>query len=228
MGHAGTDVRAGRAAIARGLLLSALALAGALLFWRGVEAFAASPAGALAGSTQEVRLARLLEPVAGAGKVQISVRETPDGVSHYLVMLDRAPENGAELVGRVEAVIAAAAGYNPAIGDTLSVQQFPFASGVASRPNLAAMTELGAISVLCGLILGAFFLGRSRRAEPVSFEASLAPTDARISTVRPIAGELIEEEAGPALSQAGQAAAMDPAGAAQVLRRWMRVSGGAA
>ncbi len=129
MGFGETDTTSGRAATTRALLLSALAIAACLCLWRGAQVFTADATSLATGSPEEARLAGLLEPVAGAGKVRVSLRKSADGTAHYLVMLDRTPEEGAELPARIQAVIAAAAGYDAAAGDTLSVQQFPFSAG---------------------------------------------------------------------------------------------------
>lgn len=228
MGIGETDTTNGRAATARALLLSALALAACLCLWRGAQAFTTDTSSLTTGSPQETRLAGLLEPVAGAGKVRVSLRAGADGTAHYLVMLDRTPEEGAQLPARIEAVITSAAGYDAAAGDTLSVQQFPFAAGAGTRPEPAALIEIGALAALCALLAGALM---SRQASPMPqpVEAPRAETSpVRLSPVRAMAPDMIDDEAGPALRKAGQAASADPTRAAQVIRRWMNTSGGAA
>lgn len=228
MGIADTDTTSGRAATARALLLSALALAACLCLWRGSQIFTVDSSSLASGSPEETRLAGLLEPVAGTGKVRVSLRNGADGTAHYLVMLDRVPEEGAELPARIEAVVAAVTGYDLAAGDTLSVQQFPFAAGTSARPEPAALIEMGALAILCALLAGALM---TRQESPVSqpVEAPRAdPSPVRLSPVRAMDADMIDDEAGPALRQAGQAASADPTGAAQVIRRWMNTSGGAA
>lgn len=228
MGIADTDSTSGRAATARALLLSAFALAACLCLWRGSQIFTADGVSLQSGSSEEVRLAGLLEPVAGSGKVRVSLRAGIDGSAHYLIMLDRAPEEGTELPARIEAVIAAAAGYDAAGGDTLSVQQFSFASGTSARPEPAALIEIGALAGLCVLLAGVLMSGQT---SPVSQPAEFPRADTspvRLSPVRAMPTDMIDEEAGPALRQAGQAASADPTGAARIVRRWMSASDGPA
>lgn len=218
---------------ARAVLLGALALALCLLGWRAVETFTAPVPAATPGPASTTNTLALLETVTGPGRVKLARLNSQQDARSFLVMVDA--EVPADIdTARIETILAASAGFDKKAGDTLTVDVFPFAPGVSARPDRPALIEIGGLAVLSALLAGLLAMPRGPSRPDIRDLDDAAPAQRPATRLRAIApdrlGELdlLSADDSPAVRQAGDVAASNPAAAANVLRRWMRTGSDAA
>lgn len=210
-----------RAARAPTMALAAFLLAIGLLGWRSVVTLTGSPAIAASGSVAETRATALIEPMTGPGKARVSIARI-DGATRIIVLLDGphlAAGDANPITGQIVSTLTDAA-----FGNTVSVRQFPFARGPASRPDTGTLIELGGLALLAGLCGWLTFA--PRRDAPASAQPHLAAPQ----TPRPhrTAPSERQPRTSVPVRMAEQAALSDPAQAARVIRGWIHDKGGAA
>jgi len=196
----------------RALAIAGAALALGLMLWRGAEVFTAQPQTQPA-SQQDRQLLNLIEPVTGAGNARISVRYSEAGERSFLVLVNGTESATSPHAARIESILSAGAGYSSA--DTLTVQQFPFAPGVSAAPQVTELTEMSVLGLLTLLLC---FLGFAPRRSapkhvPQIVESETAPLRPQAAPVR--------VGISPKANRAAEAAAQDPAKAAEIIRKWM-------
>lgn len=214
-----TDVSGSRRARAI-CALAAVFLLG-LGLWRGAEVFSAPAGNAHVATSEQQNLLNVIEPLAGAGNVRVSVRRAGNGVRNFLVMIDTTSGETGPLGQEIEAILVTAVGFNTALGDTLTVKEFPFARGTSAQPAAAELIELGLIGFLVILLSWGAFMPSRPETAPVYKKRSKTERDPAPTRTRPVAVDL-SPPAGSKTSSAAKAANEDPVGTAKIIRAWMR------
>ena len=202
------------------LAIAATALALGLTGWRTLETLTQPATTSNIGSAYEQELVALIEPVTGRGAARLKLHRNEAGSRNFLILIDGAEVSVSPHMVRLEALLVSAAGLNLAAGDTLDIQQFPFAKSVSPRPSQAEIAELAGLGLLT-LLLGfmAFTPGRVQIASrSMPMRADIEPS----SRLRPMVPELNEEQSLSRVAEVSSEVSRDPAAAATILRRWMR------
>ena len=192
--------------------------------WRASEVFTQPAANLAPISLEQEKLLHVIEPLAGAGNVRVTVHRTDAGARSFLVMIDTANSSARAIGKDVEAIFTKAAGFDAARGDTLTVQEFPFAEGASARPTPTELAQLGVIGLLVFLLSWAAFAPAPSTSAPVLVgrkkERRSAPGTAPRRS-RPVPVELSPEE-GSRAATAAKTARENPSETAKVIRAWMR------
>ena len=199
---------------------AALVLLG-LGLWRGAEIFT-KPAGAPDFISQEQQtLLHVLEPLAGAGNVRLTVRREEGGSRTFLVFVNTAAGNIRPLAREIETTLVHAAGFSSAKGDALTVREFPFAAGTSAAPQPRELIELGVIALLVFLLSWGAFAPQSAPAERTARKKPKPAANDAAPRPRPVAVDVTPMPGSQAAS-AAKSASEDPAGTAKIIRAWMR------
>lgn len=204
----------------RALALAAFMVALGLLAWRASDILTRAPAGPGPLSQSEASLLSVAEAVAGQGHVRVSVARQPGAGRQILVLLD---EQSAVLDATLMQVVSLAAGYDAARGDRIELQRAAFAPGVTGAPQPGDWAELCLIALLAGLAGWIGLTSMRRSSAPVEIVQEALPP----RTLAP-PREPARQVAPAHNAEAADLARRDPARAADVLRRWMGMSGDAA
>lgn len=192
--------------------LVALFLAVSLCAWRASSLLMVEEPDAQ--SPAESSLARLVEPLVGAGNSRISITFNAEGGRTVFVLLDA---SAAPIAGELERMLPEAASLDLPRGDRLVIEQAAFARGLPGRPDTSGWLELGALGLISLLSAGiALATLRGQAVEiavPVSAREAEPSSPDRVRSLRPVAPV-------PA-ADAGDVARRDPARGAAVLRGWM-------
>ena len=135
------------------LTLAALTLAAGVFCLRAVDLFSGGIETAAIGSPLEQELTHLIEPIAGAGNVRVSVKG--GNARKYLVLLNGPQLNAdqpSDIKTSAEAIIKSAAPFNAA-KDTLTLSQFPFAYSVSGELTTLEIAEFSGLGLICILLL---------------------------------------------------------------------------
>ena len=192
--------------------------------WRGSEVFTQPAVSAAPISLEQEKLLHVIEPLAGAGNVRITVHRADAGARNFLVMLDTANSTARGIGENVEAILTKAAGFNAARGDTLTVQEFPFADGASARPAQSDLAQLGIIGLLVFLLSWAAFAPAPSAGSPalVSRKKERRPAqDQGQSRQRLVPIDLTPPD-GSSAASAAQTARENPTQTAKIIRAWMR------
>lgn len=195
----------------------------ALGTWRAAEVFTQPAVSDAPISLEQQKLLNVIEPLAGAGNVRINVHRTDAGARDFLVMIDTAGTPARGLGSDIEAVLTKAAGFSAAAGDTLTVQEFPFAEGASARPQPSELGQLGIMALLVFLLSWGAFAPAPSSAAPalVARKKDRKPTTTSTRRPRPVAVDISSPQASRAAT-AAQTASENPAETAKVIRAWMR------
>ena len=194
--------------------------------WRASDVFTQPAVGTAAISLEQEKLLHVIEPLTGPGNVRVSVRRSEAGERDFLVMIDTASSGARDLGQQIEAILGKAAGFTAAQGDTLTVQEFPFADGARARPEASELAQLGIMGLLVFLLSwGAFAPASSAPAPEITHRKKprrggpAAPEDAR--RPRPVAVDMTPSD-GSSAAAAAKTASDNPAETAKIIRAWMR------
>lgn len=208
--------------------LIAFALAACLCAWRANEFLNAHAERSAAQTPEQRQLAALVEPVLGNRSIRVAGHTAADGARTVLILVD-APAGrfhlDTERTGRIEAILAAATGFDPA-RDSLQIQPFVFAEGTAGGFSQAELIELGA---LAGLALLIAFAGLTRTgAEPLATIAEPAAPPRpgpQAESPRPVlrAVPVADQDTRDSdTNEARRFARENPGATARILRDWIR------
>lgn len=192
--------------------LVALFLAVSLCAWRASSLLMVEEPGPQ--SPAESSLARLVDPLVGAGNSRISITFNAAGGRTVFVLLDA---SAAPIASDLERILPEAASLDLARGDRLVIQQAVFVRGLPGRPDTSGWLELGALGLIS--LLSAGIAAATLRSQAVDVAVPAPAREAepsspeRVRPLRPVAPI-------PA-ADAGDVARRDPARGAAVLRGWM-------
>lgn len=207
----------------RALALFAFLLATILGCWRAADIFTTNAPDWQPASATEASLMGILEPVAGAGNLRLSV--TGDAGSGRTVMI-LLSSKAADVAPTVERLAESVAMVQPEAGDQLIVEQADFANGHPGQPTTEEWIELGLLSALSILLAWLGFAPAGRPAPEVLTAAPTEPVHTDTASILPAATRKPMPVLEP--DEAADLARKDPARAASVLRSWMRGEGDAA
>ena len=203
--------------------IAAFALLG-LATWQATDVFTRPVVSEVPISVEQQKLLHVIEPLAGAGNVRLSVRRAGAGSRDFLVMIDTSATAARGLGEDIESILTKAAGFSTANGDTLTVQEFAFAGGVTARPDAQDLAQLGIMGLLVFLLSwGAFAPAPSRAAPDVTSRRKSKRNELEEAPrrTRPVAVDLSPAETSR-VSAAAKAAQKNPSETANVIRAWMR------
>ena len=206
-----------RPPMTRFLALAALILAAGLFAFRAYDVFN-TPTSEPVGSTLEREITYLLEPITGAERVRVAV--TMGSPKTVLVMIDG--ESGSDLRAlrtQIERVLTASMGFNVE-ADTLTLSQFPFATGLNGAPTPLETAELSGFGLLVLLLLGVSLNPQRARANAVPIANAPRP-EALVAPRVPAAMPQPSLPAPNELSSATQLAEAKPVETAGLVRGWM-------
>ncbi len=192
--------------------------------WRAAEVFTQPAATAASIGLEQEKLLHVIEPLAGAGNVRLIVRPTDAGARDFLVMIDTASRTAQGIGKEIEAILEKAAGFNAAAGDTLTVQEFPFAEGASARPGPDELAQLGIIGLLVFLLSwGAFAPAPSNASSSLAARKKTRKDANAIppQRPRPVAVDLTPSD-GSNAATAAKTANENPVETAKIIRAWMR------
>lgn len=169
-------------------------------------------------------LTGLVEPIAGAGNIRISISENAAGQKTGLVVLNALSKDAVAQIEAVKRIILTGASIDLEAGDSVVIEQVPFASNMSSGFSTDNMIELGAFVALLALMAMAAL--KSRDGDTASLpraETSLRarPQDIDIETM----ATKTVASAPRQTNNLAKTVNEDPAAAAEVLRSWMRGTG---
>lgn len=194
--------------------------------WRGAEVFTQPAQSTSPISVEQEKLLHVIEPLAGAGNVRLTVRRADAGARDFLVMIDTASSGSRGIGEDIEGILEKAAGFDAARGDTLTVQEFPFVGGATARPNPNELAQLGVIGLLVFLLSWGAFAPAPSSTSPAlagrKRERKSSATDAP-GRPRPVAVDLTPSSSSSARA-AAKTANENPVETAKVIRAWMRSS----
>ena len=203
--------------------VAAFALLG-LVTWQATDVFTRPAVSEAPISVEQQKLLHVIEPLAGAGNVRLSVRRAGAGSRDFLVMIDTSATAARGLGEDIEAILTKAAGFSAATGDTLTVQEFAFASGANARPDSQDLAQLGIMGLLVFLLSwGAFAPAPSRAVPEITSrkKSRRNAVDDAPRRSRPVAVDLAQTDTST-VSTAAKAAQKNPTETANVIRAWMR------
>ena len=192
--------------------------------WRGAEVFTQPAVTTAPMSLEQEKLLHVIEPLAGAGNVRISVHRADAGARNFLVMIDTANSAARDIGKDVEAIFTKAAGFDAAKGDTLTVQEFPFAEGASARPALGDLAQLGIMGLLVFLLSWGAFAPAPSAAAPALVSRKKGRRSEQSeppSRPRPVPVDLSPSD-GSRAAAAAKTARENPTETAKVIRAWMR------
>lgn len=199
------------------IALAALIVAAGVLSMRVYDAFGSAQADPV-GSSVERELTYLLEPIAGANKVRVSISGRTDRT--VLVMIDGAVATDLRASrDQIESVLIAALGFD-AETDTLTLTQFPFARGVGGSLTPIQITEIASLGLLCCLLLVAL-LGTITAPVSTPVADATVPKPRELLFPPPTRMTAAEPEPDTDLAEAGQLAQSKPDDTARLVRGWM-------
>lgn len=196
----------------------------ALATWRATDVFTQPVISDAPISVEQQKLLHVIEPLAGAGNVRLSVRRAGAGSRDFLVMVDTSTSAARGLGADIEAILTKAAGFSPKNGDTLTVQEFAFAQGASARPGTQDLAQLGIMGLLIFLLSWGAFAPLPSRAAP---EVTSRKKSKRQTSVdaprrpRPVAVDIGQSEPSR-VSAAARTAQNNPEETANVIRAWMQ------
>ena len=189
--------------------------------WRGAEAFQPVTETPVQLSEQQQQILHVVEPLAGAGNVRVTVRRAGKAARDFLILIN-SPGGALQPIAKdIEAILGSAVGFDAGRGDTLTVREFPFAKGVAGGPDIAEMVELGVIGLLVFLLSWGAFAPAKVEPELVTRTRPKRTSEVKPARTRPVAVDL-SQSGGGKMSSAAKTATEDPAGTAKIIRAWMR------
>ena len=192
--------------------------------WRASEVFTQPAERSAPISLEQEKLLHVIEPLAGTGNVRLTVHRTDAGARNFLVMIDTANSTARGTGKDVEAIFTKAAGFDAARGDTLTVQEFPFAEGASARPAPTDLAQLGIIGLLVFLLSWAAFAPVPSAGTPALVSRKKERRSAQTASprrTRPVPVDLSPEE-GSRAAAAAKTARENPTETANVIRAWMR------
>ena len=192
--------------------------------WQASEVFTQPASSKAPISLEQEKLLHVIEPLAGAGNVRVTVHRTDAGARSFLVMIDTANSTARGIGKDVEAIFTKAVGFDAARGDTLTVQEFPFADGASARPAPADLAQLGIIGLLVFLLSWGAFAPAPSAGTPALVSRKKERRSSRSDAPdrpRPVPVDLSPPE-GSSASAAAKTARENPAETAKVIRAWMR------
>ncbi|MCF6328546.1 MAG: hypothetical protein L3J02_01930, partial [Henriciella sp.] len=134
------------------LTLIALFLAAGVLSIRAADLFPAPAQAPQNGSTTEQSLINLLEPVAGAGNIRVSIHGRFDRTVLVLINGPQVATAASEATTlEIETITKAALALDTA-RETLTLSQFPFADRPQASLSSLEMAELVGLGLLCALL----------------------------------------------------------------------------
>lgn len=163
-----------------------------------------------AASFDERRLTSMLDTVAGTGQSEVRLSLRADDSWSVLVLLNTHADVmlSDEMVG---SLIGSAYSLDPLSGDEITVQRVAFARSSMGMLQTQHLIELGLLLLGAGFTLAALF--------------TLRRVQADVGTSRPSKGVLVTErpdDVDPARRHAARAIGADPAGAAKIVRSWLK------
>ncbi|MEZ5997295.1 MAG: hypothetical protein R3B98_01195 [Hyphomonas sp.] len=223
MAHGTSSMQRGATPSTRAVAFAALVLVLGLGGWRTMDVLTRAPAAPGPLSQAEASLLSVAEAVAGKGHVRVSVTQRAGQPRHVLVLLDKGVDSDPDTVVRL---MTAAAGIDDSKGETLDLQQVPFAPETTGQPTPADWTELGLLGLLAGLIAWLGF-----RPSPVSVPApavEILRETLPAARMAPAAAQPRPAATPVRSTEAADLARRDPARAAEIVRGWMGKPGDAA
>lgn len=166
-------------------------------------------------------LTGLVEPIAGAGNIRISISENAAGHKTALVVLNALSKDAVAQIEVVKRIILTGASIDLEAGDSVVIEQVPFASNMSSGLSTDNMIELGVFAALLGLMAMAAL--KSRDSDVASLPQADGSLRARSQSLD-IETMATKTPAGAPRQTKNLAKTVneDPAAAANVLRGWMR------
>lgn len=208
---------------ARAICAMAACILLGLGIWRGAEVFS-QPADVQSQlSAEQQKLLHVIEPLTGAGNARVTVRKSGKKTRDFLVMIDASSGIAQSAPADIEAILINAAGFNAALGDTLTVRQLAFASGTSANPEAAELIELSVMGLLVFLLSWGAFAPTRQATETRLRSKNKRSPDNRPPRTRPVAVDLTETPNSKTVS-AAKTATENPAETANVIRAWMRSS----
>lgn len=133
--------------VSRVAALVAFALALGLLVWRASDVMLDGDRGAPVYTSQEMSLLNILEPVAGAGNVRVSLVDSSGGRNIVVLLNSAIDVDTAKVLQLTQRALA----VDPAAGDMVTIDAAVFSNGLAGSLNFAEYLELVALLSLGGL-----------------------------------------------------------------------------
>lgn len=166
-------------------------------------------------------LTGLIEPIAGAGNIRISISQNAAGQKTALVVLNALSKDAVAQIETVKRIVLTGANIDLEVGDTVVIEQVPFASSISGGLSTDNMIELGVFVALLGLM--AIAAVKNRDSEIASAPQTEASFRARSQSLD-IEAEVskIAPSVPRQTSKLAKSINEDPAAAAEVLRGWMR------
>ena len=166
-------------------------------------------------------LTGLVEPIAGMGNIRISISENLAGHKTALVVLNALSKDAVAQIETVKRIVLTGANIDLEAGDTVVIEQVPFASSMSGGLSTDNMIELGIFVALFGIM--AMAAVKNRDSETVSVPQAEASFRARSQGLDI---EAVASKTAPSAprqtSKLAKTINEDPAAAAEVLRGWMR------
>ncbi len=200
------------------LTLIALFLAAGVLSVRAADLFTAPVQAPQSGSATEQSLINLLEPIAGAGNIRVSIHGRFERTVLVLFNGPQAATAASEAIMLEIETITKAALALDTTRETLTLSQFPFATTSQASISSLKMAELVGLGLLCAL-LTVMLISPPGRADA---EHKALPQDV---TAQPGNLRLVKEtpaaQVDTDIDRAAQIAVNDPSGTAQLIRQWI-------
>lgn len=166
-------------------------------------------------------LTGLIEPIAGAGNIRISISQNAAGQKTALVVLNALSKDAVAQIETVKRIVLTGANIDLEVGDTVVIEQVPFASSISGGLSTDNMIELGVFVALLGLM--AIAAVKNRDSEIASVPQTEASFRARPQSLDIEAAVSKNAPSVPRqTSKLAKSINEDPAAAAEVLRGWMR------
>lgn len=205
----------------RGICAMAAFILLGLGIWRGADAFQPSVATTAEITPQQQQILHVIEPFVGVGNARVTVRRAGKNIREFLILINSSTGEAVSMAKDIESVLVSAVGFNAPLGDTLTIREFPFASGVAAGPEVSEMVELGVIGLLVFLLSWGAFAPPKSAPETLSRGRTKRTPEDKPQRTRPVAVDLSQPSTNK-MSSAAKTAVEDPAGTAKVIRAWMR------
>ena len=188
--------------------------------WRGAGILTKPAEAPVAASVEQQNLISVIETLAGPGNARVTVRRSGKGIRDFLVLIDTSNGTARPLGKQIEAMLVSAAGFDPALGDTLTVREYAFVGGSASKPATSELVELGVIGLLVFLLSWGAFAPARQTVETQLRPKTKRSSDEQSARPRPVAVDL-NSSTGNSAASAARTANEDPAGTAKIIRAWM-------